>query len=67
MTYVSNQVTTKAPDSARAKSYTWNPRAILALKNNGREQSKIEQVPAKFGKKTFSPITTIPGSSEVVS
>jgi hypothetical protein len=27
--------------------------------------SKIKQVLAKFGKKTFSPITTIPRSSEV--
>ena len=40
--------------------------AILTLKNNGSgEQSKIKQVPAKFGKKTISAITTLLRSSEV--
>jgi len=53
-------------DAGKAKSYTRNPRAILTPKKNGRgEQSKIKQVLAKFGKKTFPPITTILRSSEV--
>jgi hypothetical protein len=50
----------KFPDRGRAKSYARNAKAILTLKNNGRgEKSKIKQVLAKFGKKTFSPMTTI--------
>jgi hypothetical protein len=54
----------KFPDIAKTKSYTRNP--ILRLKKNGKgEQSKIKQVLAKSGKKTISPITTLPRSSEV--
>jgi hypothetical protein len=48
-----------------AKSYTPNPRGHPRAKEQGGKQSKIEQVLAKFGKKTISLITRLLRSNEV--